>query len=205
MLDKSVTPSGTNCLDCGAAFTGRKRWYCAKCSLIREREVNRLREERKARTRGIRAIGALIKCVKCQKEFVLTAGPQKRCEKCRSTYLADWHRNRRRSDPLFNMTDRLRRAINNSLGKGLKNRRSWERLVGWTQSDLMRHLERQFLPGMTWDNRGQWHIDHIVPLAKFSFDSAEHPDFKAAWALTNLRPLWARDNQRKHARRLLLC
>ena len=65
----------------------------------------------------------------------------------------------------------------------------------------MTHLERQFLPGMTWGNRGEWHIDHIVPLASFTFTSPDDPEFRAAWALTNLRPLWAKDNIRKSAKR----
>jgi hypothetical protein len=57
---------------------------------------------------------------------------------------------------------------------------------------------------MSWDNIGDWHIDHIVPLASFTFSSADDPEFRAAWALTNLRPLWAADNMRKHARREFL-
>jgi len=64
----------------------------------------------------------------------------------------------------------------------------------------MRHLERQFLSGMSWGNRSEWHIDHIRPLASFSFEAVDDPDFKAAWALTNLRPLWGADNIRKGAK-----
>lgn len=66
----------------------------------------------------------------------------------------------------------------------------------------MAHLERQFSPGMSWANYGRWHIDHDTPVARFNFDSAEHPEFKACWALTNLKPLWARDNLSKGARGL---
>lgn len=91
-------------------------------------------------------------------------------------------------------------GIKNSLRDG-KNGRSWERLVGYTVTDLMRHLERQFLSGMSWDNRGEWHIDHILPLASFKFTSPDDPEFRAAWALTNLRPLWAKDNMRKSDKR----
>lgn len=48
---------------------------------------------------------------------------------------------------------------------------------------------------------GDWHVDHVIPLASFSFKTAHDPDFRAAWALTNLRPLWAVANLRKGARR----
>lgn len=89
--------------------------------------------------------------------------------------------------------------VNNSLREG-KGGRSWERLLGFTLADLMAHLEAQFLPGMTWDNRGEWHIDHIRPLCSFSFQTPDDPQFREAWALTNLQPLWAADNLRKGGR-----
>jgi hypothetical protein len=68
----------------------------------------------------------------------------------------------------------------------------------------MVHLERQFLSGMTWANRGQWHIDHIQPRSSFKFVGPDDPEFKACWALSNLRPLWKADNLKKNARRTLL-
>jgi len=64
-------------------------------------------------------------------------------------------------------------------------------------NDLMQHLSSKFSKGMSFENYGQWHIDHIRPVASFNFDSAEHPDFKKCWALNNLQPLWAVDNKMK--------
>ena len=75
-------------------------------------------------------------------------------------------------------------------------------LCGYTIDDLRQHLERQFVRGMSWENMGSgWHIDHIVPLSSFSFSSVTCPEFRAAWALSNLRPLWATENMSKGARR----
>ena len=85
--------------------------------------------------------------------------------------------------------------------RGGKGGLSWQELVPYTLADLTVHLERQFLPGMTWANIGTWHVDHIVPLKAFSFSTADDPEFRAAWALTNLRPLWAADNLKKQAAR----
>ena len=48
-----------------------------------------------------------------------------------------------------------------------KNNKSWITLVGYTLLELMTHLESQFTDGMTWENYGQWHVDHIRPCAKF--------------------------------------
>jgi 5-methylcytosine-specific restriction endonuclease McrA len=53
---------------------------------------------------------------------------------------------------------------------------------------------------MTWDNRSEWDIDHIIPVAVFNFEKPEDMDFKRCWELKNLRPLWKNDNRRKGAR-----
>ena len=68
-------------------------------------------------------------------------------------------------------------------------------LVGCTPSFLRAWIESKFLPGMTWENRDQWHIDHIIPLAKF--DLSDLTQQVAAFHYTNLQPLWAADNLRK--------
>jgi len=115
-------------------------------------------------------------------------------------YQSARNKGRRESIPAVSLHERMSAGIKNSIGSG-KSGRSWEALAGYTVADLMAHLERQFLPGMSWANRGRWHIDHITPVSSFEFTTPDCPGFKAAWALTNLRPLWAVDNIRKSARR----
>src|SRR3546814_16139410 len=68
-----------------------------------------------------------------------------------------------------------------------------------TRCALVTGVQTCALP-ICWDNRGEWHIDHIRPLCSFEFKSPDDPQFREAWALTNLRPLWARDNPRKGGR-----
>lgn len=77
--------------------------------------------------------------------------------------------------------------------------KSWVSVVGYSREELMTHLERQFLPGMSWENYGRngWHVDHIRPVTSFVFDSVDDPQFRACWALENLQPLWEPDNIRK--------
>ncbi|MNL66254.1 hypothetical protein D3C87_1906890 [compost metagenome] len=53
---------------------------------------------------------------------------------------------------------------------------------------------------MTWSNYGDWHIDHKFPLATHSYETPDCEGFKSAWALSNLQPLWAEDNRKKHAK-----
>lgn len=110
----------------------------------------------------------------------------------------------RREDPGYRLHCNVSRLICMSL-HGEKAGRSWESLVGYTIDHLRQHLERQFLKGMTWANYGPvWHVDHIQPRASFIFASAEDPDFRACWALSNLQPLWAEDNRLKRDKRLHL-
>lgn len=78
--------------------------------------------------------------------------------------------------------------------------RHWESLVGYTLSDLMFRLEFQFQRGMTWENYGEWHIDHIRPIASFHYTSPQDEEFQQCWSLANLRPLWAKDNIAKGAK-----
>jgi hypothetical protein len=85
-----------------------------------------------------------------------------------------------------------------------KNGRSWETIVGYTNAELKAHIERQFRGRMSWSNFGKWQIDHIVPVSSFRFQSVDDPEFRACWALTNLRPMWAGPNRSKAAKRLTL-
>lgn len=114
-----------------------------------------------------------------------------------------WASEQRSANPKF----RLKQAISAYLYwclKGGKRGRRAEDILGFSIDELRCHLERQFTSGMTWDNYGQWHVDHILPVASFSFATPDDPGFRACWALTNLRPLWAKDNIRKSDNRLHL-
>jgi len=98
-----------------------------------------------------------------------------------------------KTDPKFKLNKNMRRYIGLSL-KGNKNGRKWEDLVGYALNDLIKHLEKQFLDGMSWKNHGEWHIDHEIPISAFNFTKPEHEDFKRCWALKNLQPMWAVEN-----------
>jgi len=105
---------------------------------------------------------------------------------------------RRRESVAVRLSGHITSSMNGAL-HGKKNGRKWESLVGYTLADLMRHLERLFLPGMNWDNYGRrgWNVDHIIPRTAFNYTSPEDEDFKRCWALSNLQPLWEADNIRK--------
>ncbi len=101
-----------------------------------------------------------------------------------------------RKDPIRRLNDNISNSIYNSLNfKGLsKAGRHWEDLVGYTIQELKEHLENLFKEGMSWDNRSEWHLDHIIPLSFFEYTSTDDVEFRYCWSLDNLKPLWAFDN-----------
>jgi len=102
---------------------------------------------------------------------------------------------------------RLRSRISSQLRYCLmtgKGGRTSESMLGYQIADLRAHIERQFTKGMSWHNMGEWHIDHIVPLSSFTITGPDDPELRRAWALPNLRPLWAADNLAKSNKRVSL-
>lgn len=90
-------------------------------------------------------------------------------------------------------------SIKRALKNGLPSKKIFERL-GYSPDDLRKHLESKFKDGMTWDNHGEWHIDHIIPQSWLPFNSIEDDNFLKCWSLDNLQPLWAKDNISKQDR-----
>jgi len=90
------------------------------------------------------------------------------------------------------MRNRIRSAIKK--GAGSKAYKSIE-LLGCTIEDARKHLESLFQEGMTWENYGKWHIDHIRPCS--SFDLTDPEQQKQCFNYKNIQPLWAIDNLRK--------
>jgi hypothetical protein len=101
-------------------------------------------------------------------------------------------------DPDFAMkrllSARIRRALCCS---GAKKSIKTVDLLGCSIPELRKHLESKFATGMTWDNRREWHIDHIRPCV--SFNLTDPVQQKQCFHYTNLQPLWRGDNIRKGA------
>ena len=70
-----------------------------------------------------------------------------------------------------------------------------EEILGYNRGDFVAHIESIFSEGMTWDNHGEWHVDHKEPI--ISFINKDINDPKIINALENLQPLWAFDNLSK--------
>ena len=68
--------------------------------------------------------------------------------------------------------------------------------IGCSLLDLKLHIEKQFKLGMTWDNYGEWEVDHIVPLSRA--ESSE--ELYNLNHFSNLQPLWKHENRTKSAK-----
>lgn len=88
---------------------------------------------------------------------------------------------------------RIRNAIKNDSGEKAF---SSKELLGCSISVVRKHLENLFLEGMSWENHGEWHIDHIMPCFSFNLKDAEEQ--KKCFNYKNLQPLWAADNLAKN-------
>lgn len=110
-------------------------------------------------------------------------------------------RHRRATDIKYRLKGRMSARLHDML-KGKAGKRS-EDLLGYTMDELKQHIERQFTKGMSWDKvrRGVIEIDHIIPVREFNITSYDDPDFAMCWALSNLRPMWAKDNRSKNGKR----
>lgn len=108
----------------------------------------------------------------------------------------EWQPNREQEKPAFKVARSLRRRIYEVVAKGYKSDSTLS-LLGCSYEDLLEHLSSQFADGMSWDNYGQWHIDHIRPCA--SFDLLDPEQQAQCFHYTNLQPLWAKDNLSKGA------
>jgi len=184
--DDGVRVAGSPCIRCDAPLESRhgRALYCEDCRKVVDKEKSDRYAER-------------------NREELLLRGREHNAKRSKDPAYIEWRRGysknytaRKRANPRERLDHRVSQLVRGGL-RGAKDGRTWESLVGYTIDDLYRHLERQFLPKMSWENIGKWHVDHILPRSMFNYETAECPDFKACWAITNLRPLWAADNYKK--------
>jgi hypothetical protein len=84
---------------------------------------------------------------------------------------------------------RLNKLMSSSCGVGKHGS-----VFGCSVGQLVQHIESKFTDGMSWDNYGQWHVDHVVPCRAFI---GKDNWVAEAFNYNNLQPLWAKDNLSK--------
>lgn len=111
----------------------------------------------------------------------------------------DYRRNRRASDPEFKLLTNMRTLMYIAVSgrcydpdKIYRKSKSTMKYIGCTIRELREYVEAKFTDGMSWDNYGKWHMDHIVPVS--AFDQTNEDDLHKCWHYTNFQPLWGADN-----------
>jgi hypothetical protein len=112
--------------------------------------------------------------------------------------------NKKATDPVFKASVKMRAMLRRILtSTGQIKRGSSREMMGYGGEELRVHLESLFQPGMTWDNYGEWHIDHKIPVSMLTMFGICDPAFINA--LSNLQPMWAIDNLKKGNRSACEC
>jgi len=137
---------------------------------------------------------------KCKKDGLST-----QCKSCKKKTNRRWLENNRQKrrdyrakkrieDPMFKVKENLRSrcwiAFNNI---SIKKSKKTSELLGTDYETFKMHMESQFKDNMSWDNYGEWHIDHIIPLASANTEE----ELIKLFHYTNTQPLWAEENLRK--------
>lgn len=122
-------------------------------------------------------------------------------KKMRNDWSLQYKKERMLFDDHYALKIRIQSLVNQSLRvKFISKKSRTMQIIGCSLDEFKFHIERQFCNGMTWDNRSEWHIDHIVPLATAKTEQ----DVIALNHFSNLRPLWAKDNLQKSSKAYFL-
>ena len=119
-------------------------------------------------------------------------------DRIRETYRRYTQENREKINERYNdrkkidLNFKIRCSLSTMILKAVKTQRTTKskrtkELIGCSIDDYRKHFESQFKEGMSWDNHGEWHVDHIIDVSNFPIDT--HPSIVNN--LSNLRPLWS--------------
>jgi hypothetical protein len=110
----------------------------------------------------------------------------------------NYEKTRKANDPLYKLISNFRTAIYQVLKENNvdKNGHYFE-ILKYSPDELISHLENKFKDGMTWDNYGEWHVDHILPITSFNIQKIGDNEFMKCWSLNNLQPMWGKENIKK--------
>jgi len=106
----------------------------------------------------------------------------------------EYERSRKEADSVYKLKCSIRSRLSKSFSRGgFKKDIKTESMIGCTFEFMHNYIVSQFVDGMTLDNYGEWHIDHIIPLSSANNEK----ELIALAHYTNLQPLWAEDNMIK--------
>lgn len=202
---------GCNCSKCGTHIPPEELFSRPIC-----RECRRLAKERRRRAAGVPTRAEQIaklaeinaKRARERKPPQLHASHVSAYRQAKTLHdshvrlfkkTARWDKYRYQNDPQYYLMRRVRRWMHKHLRDQLPSYK-WSKVLHYTPAQLRAHLELRFKPGMTWENKGEWHIDHIRPVSSFKINSVHSEAFRECFGLANLQPLWWWENVSKGAK-----
>lgn len=101
---------------------------------------------------------------------------------------------KRQVDPNARIANVMRATLNHLITGKIK---STSKNIGCDSLGLKMHLSKLFIENMSWDNYGDWELDHKVPVSAFNLQDKD--EFDKCWNYTNLQPMWKSENRTKSA------
>lgn len=112
-------------------------------------------------------------------------------DKSNRDYINSYKRKKYNNEPEYKMQVFCRQIVRRMFkSTGVKKCYKTQEILGYTPLELKQHIEDQFKEGMSWDNHGEWHVDHIVPISR----AKSLAEGLVLSQLDNLQPLWAKEN-----------
>ena len=203
-------------------FIGTKGQKCKQCLRCRE-SVKKFKcphNKQKSKCRDCKGVGICIhnnrkeKCKKCGgNELCIHNRDKRMCKECQGSGICIHnkekyscrdcggqkiciHKREKRRCKYCNPLGHLRSIVKNRILYALKSKKSKGSLeyLGCDIEFYKTHIEKQFVEGMTWDNMGEWEIDHITPIM-YKKPSIKEIVERLHWS--NTQPLWKADNMAK--------
>lgn len=108
--------------------------------------------------------------------------------------MLEWTKQKLKEDPLFRLRFNCRNRLRNALkAKKWHKISSFNQYIGCTLEELRKHLESKFIEGMSWENYGEWELDHVIPISS----AKTQEEMYKLCHFSNLQPLWREDNIKK--------
>jgi hypothetical protein len=185
---KSLSQKIRLCRDGNFIYQKVESKCCKSCNIEKELHLFPSRKDSKDGYRN--------QCINCKSIFKKQIDKLYRQKNKKSIREKDiiYRKERMKTDSLYRAKMDARNIIRKSLSKrGYSKKSKTEEILGCSYEQSKKHMESLFLENMSWENRNEWHIDHIIPIA-FAENEKE---LLLINHYTNLRPLWIKDNELK--------
>lgn len=187
----TVDISRPKCADCGTQPSIIDSKYCRVC-------LNRLRRTQYVSVKKIKSPEEIENQKRLKRKRAMDRYISRRANNPELFKKRDREAKARRraADPLFKLRSNIGTLITNYMSRSgyKKSSRTFE-ILGCSYKDFEKHIESQFAPGMSWDNRDKWHLDHRVPCSV----AENEQELLRLNRWDNFQPLWINDNTSKAA------